>query len=306
MQDVQTYLSSNEEEKGCGCITRGRSMQCTTFAYSNPEVPEYSIHNLSRIGQSAKKLEKWVDEGCFTLESIQEEKLNETQALQVQTYLSQKPYIDAKAIHEMLSGLEFPLYFFDYEGFVSAIPVFDGFGPYEQVPFQYSLHTMSEDGEIEHKEFLITEMEADLTKPLVERIRADIDTKGTVISWYSSYEKQRNTKLGELHPQYLGFFEDVNEKMFDLMTIFSKNLYVDAGFKGSSSIKKVLPVIAPDLSYKQLHISKGDQASERWEKMVTKRISTEEKEQIAKDLLEYCKMDTWAMVRIYQFLKALH
>ena len=69
--------------------------------------------------------------------------------------------------------------------------------------------------------------------------------------------------------------------MYDLMTIFSKNYYVDPAFKGSASIKKVLPVLVPELSYEDMNISKGDQASERWERLVSKDTSKEEKEVIA-------------------------
>ena len=90
--------------------------------------------------------------------------------------------------------------------------------------------------------------------------------------------------------------------MFDLMTIFSKNYYVDARFKGSASIKNVLPVIVPELTYKALGIQKGDQAVERWEKMIFGDIHPDEKKEIENDLLEYCKLDTLAMVRIWEFL----
>ena len=93
--------------------------------------------------------------------------------------------------------------------------------------------------------------------------------------------------------------------MFDLYEIFSKNYYVDARFKGSASIKNVLPLLVPELSYKVLNIQKGDQAVERWEKMINPTTPQEEKDQIAKDLLEYCKLDTLAMVEIYNFLKKL-
>jgi hypothetical protein len=97
----------------------------------------------------------------------------------------------------------------------------------------------------------------------------------------------------------------MNDRMFDLMTIFSKNYYVDAAFMGSASIKNVLPVLVPELSYKKLNVQKGDQAVERWEKMIDSETSEDEKKQIAKDLLEYCKLDTMAMVKIYEFLKKL-
>ena len=305
MSDIKEWLSM-PEQKGCECLYRGRNAQCTTFQYSNPTVPEYSVHDIARIGSSKKLFYDWIDKGIYKLDDIDNpEKLTGAKKAQYNAYILNKPIVDDIAIKNTLDELVFPLYFFDYEGFVSAIPMFDGFGAYEQIPFQYSLHIMQEDGTIEHREFLITDPQGDLTRPLIERMKQDIDPNGTVIAWYSSYEKQRNTKLAELHPDHAEFLEAINADMFDLMTIFSKNYYVDPKFKGSSSIKKVLPVIVPELTYKNLNISKGDQASERWEKMISKDTPTTEKQQIKQDLLTYCKLDTWAMVEIYRFLKKI-
>ncbi|MBU2541937.1 DUF2779 domain-containing protein [Patescibacteria group bacterium] len=305
MSDIKLYLTMSEE-KGCECLYRGRNAQCTTFVYSNPDVPEYSVHDINRIGASKKLFLDWIDRGIYSLDDIDNpDVLIGAKKAQYDAYKLGKPVINHTAIKKAFEKLVFPLYFFDYEGFVSAIPMFDGFGAYEQIPFQYSLHIMQENGDIEHREFLITDPKGDLTRPLVERMKQDIDPNGTTIAWYSTYEKQRNTKLAELHPDYAEFLENINEDMFDLMTMFSKNYYVDPAFKGSSSIKKVLPVIVPELTYKALNISKGDQASERWEKMISSDTPEEEKKQIEKDLLEYCKLDTLAMVRIYEFLKKL-
>lgn len=305
MQDLKAYLH-DPEENGCECISRGRNNQCTTFAYSNPQVPEYSIHDINRIGGSRKLFYDWVDRGVFALEDIDnEEKLTGAKKAQYDAYMSGKPLIDHEGIKEALDELVFPLQFFDYEAYTSAIPRFDGFGTYEHVPFQYSLHILQEDGTLEHKEFLITDLSRDLTLPLIEQMRKDFDDEGTVISWHKSYEAGRNNKLAELHPEHADFLEAMNDRMFDLKEIFSKNLYVDARFKGSASIKNVLPVLVPELSYKNLNIQKGDQALERWEKMIDPTTPQEEKDQIAKDLLEYCKLDTFAMVEIYRFLKGL-
>jgi hypothetical protein len=294
------------EQAGCACLYEGRSNHCSTFAYSNPEVPAYSVHNFNRIGMSKKKLEDWVDRGELALTEIHNpEDLNKAQKLQYTACLLDKAIIDYAAVRKALDGLVFPLQFFDYEGYGSAIPMFDGFGAYEQVPFQYSLHIMQAGGEIEHREFIITEPTGDLTLPLIERMKVDIDPAGTVISWYSSYEKQRNDKLAELHPEYASFLKEINDKMFDLMTIFSDGHYVDPAFKGSASIKKVLPVLVPALNYSVMNISKGDQASERWEKLISAKTSATEKEKIARDLLDYCALDTWAMVEIYRVLRSL-
>lgn len=305
MGDMKKYLSM-PEERGCACLFRGRNAHCTTFAYSNPNIPEYSVHDINRIGASARLLQDWIDTGVYKIEDIPKpELLKGIKKLQYDSYMTGKALINKNEVKRMLGDLIFPLYFFDYEGFISAIPAFDGFAPYEQVPFQYSLHIMEESGAIEHREFLITDPEGDITFPLIESMTKHIDRPGTVIAWYSSYEKQRNIKLAELHPNYKDFLEEINEKMFDLMTIFSSGNYVDPAFKGSFSIKKVLPVIVPELTYKNLHISKGDQASERWERMISPDTPLTEKKQIKKDLLEYCKMDTFAMVRIYQVLKSI-
>lgn len=305
MVDMQEYLNE-AEEKGCECIYRGRSNQCTTFAYSNPDVPEYSVHDMNRIGASKKRLNDWIDRGIYKIDDIDHpESLEGAKLAQYNAYTLGRPLVDNMAIKEELDTLVFPLQFFDYEGYSSAIPKFDGFGAYEQVPFQYSLHILREDGSLEHREFLITEPSGNLTQPLIDQMKQDIDPNGTVIVWFKGYESQRNNKLAELHIEHAAFLQEINDKMFDLMTIFSRNFYVDAKFKGSASIKKVLPVIVPSLSYKKLNVQKGDQAIERWEKLIAIDTSQKEKDQIAKDLLEYCKLDTFAMVEIYRFLKKL-
>jgi hypothetical protein len=305
MSDLKAYLH-DPEEKGCECVYRGRNAQCTTFAYSNPEVPAYSVHDINRIGGSKKLFYDWIDRGIYAIEDIDNpEKLKGAKLAQYNAYMAGRPLVDHEAIKEAFSELVFPLYFFDYEGYSSAIPRFGGFGAYEQVPFQYSLHILHEDGEMEHKEFLITTPSKDLTLPLIEQMRKDVGEEGSVISWYKSYEAQRNNKLAELHPAHADFLEGMNDRMFDLMTIFSKNMYVDAKFMGSASIKKVLPVLVPELDYKVLNVQKGDQAVERWERMIDEETQQEEKDQIEKDLLEYCKLDTLAMVEIYRFLKKL-
>ena len=302
MNDLKTYLGMSEE-KGCECLYRGHNAQCTTFRYSNPEVPEYSVHDIHRIGGSKKLFYDWIDRGIYAIDDIDNpQKLKGAKKAQYDAYTLGKPLVDHEAIKEALDELVFPLQFFDYEGYSSAIPRFDGFGAYEQVPFQYSLHILHEDGGLEHKEFLITDPQSDLTLPLIEQMKKDIDPNGTIISWYKSYESQRNNKLAELHPTHADFLEAMNDRMFDLMTIFSKNYYVDSAFKGSASIKNVLPVLIPELTYKTLNVQKGDQAVERWEKMINPETPQDEKHQIAKDLLEYCKLDTFAMVEIYKFL----
>lgn len=305
MEEMKEYLSG-PEEKGCQCLYRGRSAHCTTFKYSNPQVPEYSVHDLNRIGLSKKLLTEWMDMGIYDIADIlKPEKLKGAKRLQYEAYVKDEVIINKEGIKKLLDKLKFPLQFFDYEGFVGAIPAFNGFSAYEQIPFQYSLHILEEDGSLRHEEFLIENPKGDLTRPLADSMLRNINPKASTIAWYYSYEKQRNDKLSQLHTDLANFFAEMNENMFDLMSVFSNNYYVDSRFKGSSSIKNVLPIIAPELTYKNLNIRKGDQASERWQKMITPETNLEEKEEIKRDLLEYCKLDTYAMVVIYRFLKNL-
>jgi hypothetical protein len=305
MQELKEYLSM-EEEKGCDCIYRGRSRHCATFSYSNPQVPEYSVHDLERIGNSKKLLEDWIDRGIVSIGDIDNpKKLKGGKLRQYNAYVSGKVLIDREGIQELFGSLQYPLYFFDFETYSSAIPRFTSWKSYSQIPFQYSLHVLHEDGSIEHKEFLITVPSHNLTAELAARMGEDMKEDGTMVSWNVSFEKQRNLDLAERHPRYAKKLQDLNDNSMDLMHVFSKGLYVDSAFKGSASIKHVLPVIVPELTYKALGIQKGDQALERWERLIFSDLAEEEKRVIVRDLLEYCKLDTFAMVKIFEYLRGL-
>ena len=102
--------------------------------------------------------------------------------------------------------------------------------------------------------------------------------------------------------------ESVNSRTYDLMDVFTKQHYVHKDFKGSTSIKKVLPVLAPELSYKELTIQEGGTASSSWMTLINPGLldslaGQAEKSQLKKDMLEYCKLDSYAMVRILEELE---
>jgi len=213
--------------------------------------------------------------------------------------------IDKEAIERELSKLQFPLYFFDYETWFPAIPPFDGYRPYQQIPFQYSLHILREpDGELEHVEFL-AEHQGDPILDLTKALQSHIAGRGTFISWNAKFEMMCNRQIGERHPEYADFFTDINDRMFDLMQIVKQGYYVDSRFGGSASIKKVLPVVVPELSYKNLNIQEGGTASSSWPVLTDPAMPADQKAQLKKDMLEYCALDTFAMVEIYRFFSSL-
>jgi hypothetical protein len=266
-------------------------------------VPDGSIFELCRLNPKTVRLLE--EENISKLADISEELVSKNQQKwQIRAVQKGEPIKDKDKIKKFLVKLEYPLYFFDYETLSSCVPYFDGTKPYQQIPFQYSLHVIeSPGGELKHMGYL----QADNTnpaEPLSKTLKEQIGEKGSVIAWNMSFEKKCNTALGNMVPEYKEFYENVNSRMADLMIPFSKGYYIDARFGGSASIKNVLPVLVPELSYKELGIQEGGNAQRSWMGAVlyNKRA---DKSRVLKDLEEYCKLDTLAMVEIFNFLNRL-
>lgn len=327
MDSALDYLSQSKEPKGaCVCIYKGRSNHCTTFSHSNPLVPKYGVHDITRIGLSKKKLAELIDSEIFQMHEVPEDmELSLAQRNQISAHVMDEVIMNKGKIADELENLKYPLYFIDYETFPSAIPMFDGFSPYQQIPFQYALYVQEKPGaEMKFYEFLhdtnsdpsrafAESMQKHIGNPRTQRTEQssyDGDT-GSVIVWSKKFECSRNKEIAERLPEFAPFMESVNNRTYDLMDVFTKQHYVHKDFKGSTSIKKVLPVLAPELSYKELAIQEGGTASSSWMKLIGndpsarsgQGLSATEKSQLKKDMLEYCKMDSYAMVRILEELE---
>ncbi|ADM09275.1 hypothetical protein PB2503_06022 [Parvularcula bermudensis HTCC2503] len=299
--DQALALLAQEEldQAGCLCLYKSRTHHCDTFALFNPDIPKPSIYSLPRL--SEKKRTELVNEGVFDVLDIGASfQLTPNQSVVVTAAQEGTPVVDVGAIRAFLSEWQFPLYFFDYETYASAVPMIDRTSPHKHFPVQYSLHVLREDGTLEHHEYL--EREARLPDRLLAKLSGEIGPEGSIVSWHASFEKTRNREMAELLPAFADFLIDVNERTVDLEDAF-KTSYVDARFDGSTSIKKVLPVLCPELSYEGMGVQDGASAMDAWEKMI--RAEGEEADQIAKSLLSYCELDTLAMVEIYKFLAAL-
>jgi len=276
---------------------------CPSLCHYN--LPKYSIYDIPDLRKSGVQFKTLQTMGIKDPNNIPSDFLLTTHQEQfLQSLRTQKPVININAIKQKLDDLEFPLYFVDYETFGPAIPIYDNYKPYQNIVFQYSLHIVRDKqaNNIEHFEYLHTSKE-EPSKQFIEDLLDKIGETGTLISWYKPFENSRNNELGILQPQYQERLLDLNNRTFDLMEIFKKQHYVDYRFRGSSSIKNVLPVLVPSLSYKDLNINKGDVAMLKWYEMVFGE--DDDKEQTIKDLLEYCKLDTWAMVEIWRELSSL-
>ena len=278
-------------------------MDVMRFMY--PKLPDDSLFNLTRLNLDL--LTRFKADGIRKLSDIPADYpgLKPQQVTQLQAIRAGAPVFDMAAIGERLSELTFPLHFLDYETWNPAVPPFDGLKPYQQLPFQYSVHILdSPTSKLRHVEYL-AERPDDPSPALVEQLQRDIGPSGSVIVWYSPFETGRNAELGELFPEAKAFFEAVNERVFDLMDIFADGLYADPAFHGSASIKAVLPVIVPELSYKTLGIQEGGMASRLWGQAARGELEPDVARRVYDDLRVYCGQDTLAMVRLYEFLITL-
>lgn len=302
----QDLLQEDEQALECQCLYLARNKHCASFNYSHPNIPKYSVHDLSRIGTSKTKLTELVNSGVMEINDIPADfKLSDIQRNQADVYQTKIPIINHQAIKQELEALEYPLYFFDYETYPAAIPLFKGFKPYQQIPFQFSLDILtSADAKIEHHEYLHLEAN-DPSKNIIKALKANISEKGNIIVWNKKFEKGINADLAERHPEEASFLNDLNDRIYDLMDIFQKQYYVHEGFRGRVSIKKVLPILLPELSYNNLEIQEGGTAMEAWFEKIFKAKSEVEKQRVAENLLKYCALDTYAMYAIWQVLRKL-
>lgn len=268
-----------------------------------PNLPDGSIYELGRA--SKKQYRELFDMGVELVKDIPDTfTSNYKQRLQIQSARQNQPIIDHDAIAEELSRLEYPIYFLDYETYGEALPMYDGYKPYQQAVTQFSIHVVRHHGsdDFEHCECLATES-GDPAQHLATELCKAIGETGSVIVWNKGFECGRNDELAVLCPDLAPQLQSINERVYDLMDIFKDGLYVDHRFHGSASIKKVLPVLCPELSYKELEIGEGTKAMLAWYEMVHGNLTAEVKEQIRQNLLTYCKLDTWAMVEIWKKLK---
>jgi len=261
-------------------------------------IPENSVFSLS--GRGINKFEYYRN-NIVKLEDVPLEELNDRQAFQAQATLKKKKHFDKEAVQEFLDTLWYPLCHPDFETFNSPIPLFDETKPYQQVPFQYSLHIQHEEGsEPEHFEFL-AEPGEDPRKKLLNKLLKEIPVGACVLAYNMSFEKRVLRDLAELVPRRARRINQINEDMRDLMQPFQSRAVYHWKMQGSYSIKAVLPALVPKLSYKGLEISDGGMAMDAYHQMCA-MTGHAEIENISKALLSYCELDTLAMVKIIEIL----
>lgn len=213
-----------------------------------------------------------------------------------------KPWLNAE-IAQQLRDLPFPRYFFDFEGIDLPVPRWSGVRPYEQIPFQWSCHIEREPGKFEHHAFLdVTGQDPSLA--CIERMREVIDEtdSGPILVFYQTYEKGRLAELAHRHPEFTELMETYIRRLYDLHPVVKQNYY-HPDMKGSFSIKKVLPTIAPDLKYSDLEaVQEGTGAQIAYLHAAFSSLGKRVRYRLVHNMLAYCEQDTWAMVVVFAHL----
>jgi hypothetical protein len=227
-------------------------------------------------------------------------KLNDKDQVISQSHLTKKKYIAKEHIKSFLKKLKYPLYHFDFETFQTVVPLFTNSKPWQQIPFQYSLHIEHEDKTIEHREFL-SDTDNDPRPALLKQMKEDLQGDGDIIVFNKSFEITRLKEMSEDFPEHKEWIQDIIPRIVDLAIPFQQCYYYDTAMEGSYSLKAVLPALTGK-SYKNLEISNGGDASAQF---FYSHIKDElkDKEKIRKHLLEYCSLDTEAMILILDELK---
>jgi hypothetical protein len=247
--------------------------------------------------------------GILKLEDIPDsEPLNHRQKIQIEGVKNGASFIDKKAISEFISKVVYPLYFFDFETIFPAIPPLNGTSPFQQTPFQYSLHVLeTPTSELVHKEFLAdpTHFQVgsniDPRMELLKQLQTDIGPKGSIVAYNATFEINVLQTLLQLFPEFKSYIEDLCTRFVDLLIPFRQAWYYLPEMGKSASIKSVLPALAPEFSYNDLVINNGGDASEIFLAMLNKAFEGDYNATI-KDLIKYCERDTFGMVVVWRNL----
>lgn len=310
ISELNKYMEVHKDNEpkddiGIKCF---KPYECEFWEYCTRNLPKPNVFDIKGGMHLDKKFEKYY-EGKVSFKDLQNENLNPKYLEQINFEIDDlQPKIDKETIKDIMKTLKYPLYFLDYETYQVAIPEIDGTKPYQQLPFQYSLHIIKNEGaQIEHKEFLAEIDDKNFIKHFGEQLIKDIPDNGSVIIYNKAFEPARNREIAKMYPELKDELERINSNMVDFLVPFKQRKYYTKEMQGSASIKYVLPALYPDdpeLDYHNLPVvHNGGEASEAF--LSLKGKSKEKQEEIRHGLLVYCQLDTYAMVKIWMKFKEI-
>jgi CRISPR/Cas system-associated exonuclease Cas4 (RecB family) len=284
-----------------------RSKDCLFIQKYHPQLPEFSVFDFKGINR--EQLTDLLKQDIIEIKDIPQSYVkSELQVAQMQLATSKETLIKKQALRNWLNQLQYPLYFLDYEALTAAVPLYKGTKAFQHIVFQYSLHRIKEQGaEVEHFEYLPKNREFPIPT-LLAKLKTELaEDQGSIFVYHDSFEKSRNREMAVFCPEYTDWLSQINLRIVDLEKVFmlGTGLYQDPAFGGKTSLKKILPILLPnELHHSQLEISDGMGAAIQWlDYLNTQHMEAENIAKMREELLAYCKLDTLAMVQIFQFLE---
>lgn len=276
---------------------------CEFVGHCWKHIPEYSVFDLVRIRH--EKVARLVDRGILEIQDIPDGfPLSAAQEIQVAVERSGKPFIDRPAIAKFVAEPEYPLHFLDFETISPAIPPYDGLRPFQQIPFQASLHIQrTRGGAIEHLEYL-GDAKIDPRPGMVEFLTSSITPTGSVVAYNAAFEGTRIAEMADAYRRARKALLSIKNRLWDLATPFRSAAYVHPKFQGSWSIKAVLPALVPGMTYEGMRIANGGDASIAYLNLMNGSLPAGEVKRTIKALKDYCGQDTLAMVELLAHLHA--
>ena len=271
---------------------------CPYYAHCTRDavLPEHGIDELPWL--AAGRREELEAAGIEEIRDIPEDfPLTGLQSVVRQTIRERRPAMHGD-IARALAGLKSPVRYLDFETFAPAIPRFAGTRPFDSVPFLFSVHTERKDKPPRHADYL-HESDDDPRPELTARLIEALGSKGSVCT-YSGYEKRVLRELGEALPERAGELRSIEARLFDLLPVV-RNGYYHPEFRGSFSIKSVLPALVPGMGYDDLAISEGQTAAVCYASALGS-VDPEDRRRVFKDLRAYCSRDTLALVKLRKSL----
>ena len=275
--------------------------ECPFISHCWKDVPNYSVFNAFRSPDCDEIYNR-----CATADitKIPEEPKSDIKKLEIECFLENSNHIDKKELKNFVDGLQYPLYFLDYESINSPVPLFDNSKPYQQICFQFSLHVSEKPGAVlKHFEFLHNEP-TDPRPELIKKLIEYCGDTGSIIVYFKGFESARNNEMAESFPKYADGLYAINERIVDLYIPFQKHHLYSYKQNGSASIKKTLPAFTK-LSYEGMEIANGAQASEQFLNFINGKQTSAETQNMLNALSKYCEQDTFAMVELLRVIEEL-
>lgn len=277
----------------------GTPFACGFLAYCRSREPQAEQPIAWLPGQLRQELQAHIEaQGLTELRDLPDELLNEKQQRVKAATLTGIPYFDRNAAAAALAAHKLPACFLDFETIQFVVPIWEGTRPYQQIPFQFSAHHLSPAGELEHRAFLDLSGQ-DPSQAFAEALISACGELGPIYVYNAAFETTRIRELAERFPQLARSLLALNQRVVDLLPV-AREHYYHPSQQGSWSIKAVLPALCPELSYVALDgVQDGGTATAAYLEALAPQTGNQRKEALKQQLLDYCKLDTYAMVRLW-------